>query len=369
MVLWYRLILLASMILGFLFSTHSAYAADALRLFVPPFLGEKPLNQHVRTTIYFELVKSFRQFGPVQKGGWIIYGLDDLREPSHDAAISAGSLPSVSANLAIWGQAHRYGDGVIVQLFLTVLPPRNKQERRPEVWTIPSLKRDSHSKEIELDLPGRFYEFEPMILSPDVVLKFENPEGIPLYRERTGGEPIGFLGKLMYFLEIRNDAIKIESERGEVGHIGIPEQGWIRTEDLSGGESESIPFAKGMVRLLRGDWRGSRKSFSEVLQQKNIPQNLRIHALIYSGLTKEKQGESGLSEFVQAYRLNRLDKTAASFLLMSRTVQIRRAHQHNPELLGQRIHELQKDLQSVKVLFPKNDAWLQDIESYTRLKE
>ncbi|ODS29933.1 MAG: hypothetical protein SCARUB_04965 [Candidatus Scalindua rubra] len=330
--------------------------AEPLRLLVPFFIGPKPLSPHVRTTIYFELSKAFRSYGSTDKGAWILYGIEEMREPSHNAAIDAASWPSVHADLVIWGQVHRYDDGVAVQLFLTVTPIIKKRQVRPELWTISAPKYNGEAYRVELDIPGRFYEFEPLILTKDVVIQYEKPEGIPLYRSRQGGETIGFLGELFYFLEIHDDALRLRSDDTE---------GWVRTKNISKGHSEAITFAKGMVRLLRGDWKGSLESFSKVLENSNIPQNLRVHALIYSGLAKEKTDSSGMQEFEAAYRLNRLDKGAASYLLMSRIMDIVRAkRQSDKTKLEVCVHKFKKDLKSVKVLFVNNDKWLQHIEDF-----
>jgi hypothetical protein len=310
----------------------------------------------VRTTIYFDLIKAFRHVDPVDYGAWILYGNTDLRKPSHDAVIEAASFPSVRADLAVWGQVYRYDDGIAVQLYLTITPIIKERESRPELWIINGTKYNGKAYRIELDIPTSFYEFEPMILPNDVVIQYEKPEGIPFYKSRKGGKPIGFLGDIIEFKEIYDDAILVVSDN---------KKGWVRTKSIPEGRSEAITFSKGMVRLLRGDWRGSLENFSRVLENKDIPQDLRIHSLIYSALAKEKIDHAGTQEFESAYGLNRLDKGAASYLLMSRIAEVERAkRQSDRTKLEVSVNKLRKDLDAVRVLFAKDDEWLKHVEDY-----
>ncbi len=332
--------------------------AEPLRLLVPSFLGPEILSQHVRTTVYLELIKAFRHVDIPLKGGWILYGVDDLLEPSHNAAINAAIWPSVQADLAIWGQVYPYGNGVVVQMFLSVTPILKERKVRPEVWTIDTRKDNGEDYKIQLDIPGQFYEFEPFILPREVIIQYQKPEGLPLYRSREGDEIIAPLGKVMHFREIHGDAFLVESD-------GI--EGWIKPTNILNRVSEAIPFAKGFVHFLRGDWRGSLKDFSGFLENKKITQNLRVHALIYSGLAKEKIGWSGNEEFETAYSMNRLDRVAASFVLMSHIANITRARDRGDDLsLKAAKTRLGANLKSVRVLFRKNGQWIRHVESYLK---
>ena len=328
----------------------STAAGEPLRLLVPKFFGPKPLSQHVRTTIYFEITKAFRAVDAPDKGGWILYGQEDLPQPSHDAVLAAAKWPSVRADLAIWGQVHQYDDGVVLQPYLTLTPLIKKRRVRPELWTLILKDGAGEPFRLELDIPGQFYQFEPLLLTAETILAFENPQGMPLYSARQGRETIGSLGEVIRFYEIYDDALLIVTN-------GI--KGWVRTKPITRQQSEAIDFSKGMVRLLRGDWRGARQSFAAVLRNSNLPQNLRIHALIYTGLAKEKGGVSGRNEFTSAYAINRLDKAAAAYLLMSQAAEIARLQQSEArEQLPKARHNLQTTLSATKNLFTKEDPWL-----------
>lgn len=331
--------------------------AEPLRLLVPKYIGPNPLSQYVRTTIYFDIVKAFQHVNVVQKGSWIIYGLDEMAAPTHDAAIDAASWPSVQADLVIWGKVYAYADGAAVQLYLTITPILASKHDRPELWRISSSRQDGKPYSFELDLPSRQYEFEPILLSSHVIVQHDKPEGVPLYRhKRKGDQPKCFLGKLDRFVKIEENAIYVESETCE---------GWVRTEKIGTEAGEVTDFVKGFVRLLRSDWDGARQSFSRVLSHDNIPQDIRIHSLIYSGLAREKKGLSGMKEFEAAYRLNNLDKGAVSYLLMSRISEITRLKQGgNQDKIEEQVSALREEMQAVKVLFGTSDKWFQTIVDF-----
>ena len=238
---------LLALLCGLLWVSPALAETEPLRLLIPFFFGPTPLSQHVRTTINFEIIKAFRAVDAPEKGAWILYGQEALPQPTHDAVLSAAAWPSVRADLVIWGQVYKYDDGVVVQLYLTLTPLIKKRQVRPELWTLTLKDGRDQPVRLELDIPGQFYQFEPMLLAPEAILAFADPQGMPLYSDRQGGEVIGRVGEVMQFLEIHDDTLLIAS--GDL-------QGWVRTVPLSRQRSEAIDFSEGMVRLLRGDWGG-----------------------------------------------------------------------------------------------------------------
>lgn len=324
--------------------------AEPLRLLVPKFFGPEPLSQHVRTTIYFEMVNAFQAVDTPDKGAWILYGQEKLKQQNHNSVLAAAKWPSVRADLAIWGQVHQFDDGVVLQPYLTVTPLIKKRHIRPELWTLNIKDKEGKPFQLKLDIPGQFYQFEPLLLNAETILAFENPQGMPIYSGRKSGPTIGYLGEVIRLYKIYDDAQLIATN-------GV--KGWLRIKPITQTKSEAINFSKGMVRLLRGDWRGAQQSFTEVLKNNNLPQKLRIHALIYTGLAKEKSGVSGINEFTNAYVINRLDKAAAAYLLMGYVAEMTRLQQSGMSSQLQKTQDkLQSTLKSVKILFAKDDPWL-----------
>jgi hypothetical protein len=239
-----------------------------------------------------------------------------------------------------------------VQLKLTLTPLLKKRQVRPELWSV-TLQTPQGPLLYQLDIPGQYYEFEPLPLSDDAIVQFQDPRGMPLYSQRHGGQQIGHLQEVIRFYEIHNDAILIATGG---------KKGWLRARPLAARESEAISFAKGLVRLLRGDWRGARQSFNRVLEHPALPQELRIHSLIYRGLAKEKGGHSGRADFSAAYRLNRLDRTAAAYLLMSQVDELADLQRRSESSSWHdSLEELKRTVAATRMLFDKQDQWFRQI--------
>jgi hypothetical protein len=334
----------------------TSLSAEPLRMLVPAFFGPEPLSQQVRTTLFFEIVKGLQALDAPGKGVWILYGENKIERPTHDAILESTAWPSVRADLAIWGQVHQFDDGVVVQLHFSLTPLLKQRAVRPELWGLSLRNSAGQYEKFELDIPGQFYTFEPMLLTPEAVMKFSDPTRIGLYSLRQGGELRGTVGEVIHFYEIYDDASKISTNN---------KIGWVRTPPITKQDSEAIAFSKGLVRLLRGDWRGAQQSFNSVLANKNLPQELRIHALLYLGLAKEKGGDAGRREFEMAHRLNPLDRSAVAYLLMSELADISKLQtQGKKGSLKAARQRLRETLDSTRVLFPADDAWLKHIEKY-----
>jgi len=299
------------------------------------------------------MIKAFQARDKPERGAWILYGEQPLESASHASAVNAASWPSVRADLAVWGQVYQFEEGAVLQLSLSLTPLLAKRHVRPEVWQVELLGSDGPLT-IKKGLPSEYYEFEPLVLSRDAIVQFKDPQGIALYSSRYGGHRIGALHEVMRFYEIHEDAMLIATGG---------KRGWVRMHSISNVESETIHFCKGMVRLLRGDYAGARKSFSAVLEIPLVPQRLRTHSLIYLGLARELAGYNGSGQFEQAYKLNRLDKDAASYLLMSKLANISRLQQGAEEMLVTEIGKFKRLLRSLQVLYAKDDSWFNNLKS------
>lgn len=341
------------LLFGLLF-TAGAVAAEPLRLLVPAFFGPEPLSQQVRTSLYFEMIKAFSAIDAPDKGAWILYGEEPAAAPTHDAILATAAWPSVRADLAIWGQVHAFDDGVVLQLYLSLTPLLRQRQVRPELWSLTLRGRDRKQYQLSLDLPGRYYAFEPVLLSREAILQLSTPQGIRLYSARQGGEPIGSVGEVMRFYEIYDDALLIATDG---------RKGWVHTRAITRSDSEALAFAKGMVRLLRGDWRGAQQSFAIVLANPAVPQGLRIQALLYTGLAMEKGGGSGRKEFEAAYRLNRLDRSAAAYLLMNCLADLARMQAGaDSAVQAAALARGRQTLNTTRPLFAVDDPWLHKVE-------
>jgi hypothetical protein len=88
---------------------------------------------------------------------------------------------------------------------------------------------------------------------------------------------------------------------------------------------------------------------------------------LYSGLAKEQGGGSGHEEFEAAYHLNRLDRAAAAYLLMSRLADLARLQQDADSAgLAAAVARGRQTLKTTRVLFAKDDPWLRKVDQILR---
>ena len=188
----------------------STASGEPLRIIVSPFEGPDSVGQYVMTTLFFEVSRAFT--GPARKGVWILYGREPLPELTHRAAILASSWSSVRADVAVWGTATPYGDGVAVQIFLTITPLSEQREVRPEIWSLPVADGDA----LSLELPRRYYEFEPFALPSELLQAYASPEGVPLYATATGDRVVGHARGAFYFRDYSENGVLLKPRRNRI---------------------------------------------------------------------------------------------------------------------------------------------------------
>ena len=332
----------------------SGASAEPLRLFVPEFSGPEPIGKYVMTTLFFEITKAFAARSPIEKGVWILYGHEPLEQETHDAAIRESSWPSVRADIVVWGSIRNYGDGIIVQSFLTITPLADERQVRPEIWSVHTTGRTDKTAKLKIGLPRRYYEFEPFRLSDDAIQKYFSPNGVPLYSSRNDGELVGFARGAFRIYTSENGGIQLEGSQGV--------RGWARLPELAEVDIQAITFSQSLIRYMRGDWRGAISALSNIAKAPETPQALRIDSLIYAGIAKEKIGQSGRSEFEKAYAINRLNGTSARYVIMGRISDIERLRRTGDiDSVVAGVRDLSRFIDSTRALFSLDDVWLREV--------
>jgi hypothetical protein len=286
----------------------SAGSAEPLRILVPPFYGETVISKVISMTVYFEMVKAFRGPNTAERGAWILYGIDALHDASHRSATDAALWPSVSADVVIWGKVSRFGDGFVVEPYLTRTPISRERKSQPETL---AARFSTPQREYDLSLANSaaFFDLEPFIVGSTIVKNYgDYIDGIPIYATESTGLPTAHTNDVIYFVEIKENVARVRyNERSE---------GWIRFPKLPEENLSMIYFGRGMIQILRGDWQQAVESFSYLIGFSTLPNALRVSANIYLGIADYKLGQSGLLEFRRAYALNGFDKDAARFMML-----------------------------------------------------
>jgi hypothetical protein len=324
-----------------------AVSAEPLRILVPKFTGEQEVTEAVSMTVYFEMLKAFSSSSGAERGAWILYGQDEFDDPSHKGAVNSASWPSVRADIVVWGNATRFGDGIIIDPRITRTPISRQRKEQPEVLRA-DFKTPTGEYDLSLANSAAFFDLEPFVLPNTFIEESDNySKGIPIYKSADSSKPGEFTSNVVYFLEVTDKAALVRYDGTKEGWIKFPR---LPREDLS-----MVYFGQGLIHILRGDWRGATRSFEELNEFPSLPNSMRIDTNIYLGIARYKLGRSGLAEFRRASTLNGFDRDAVKFHLIGLLLDYRQ--KRDRELLD----ELDKSIEKHQVLFSTDDPWFSDL--------
>ena len=284
---------------------------DQITVLIPAFAGPDHLGQNVATVLNLRIWSTFRQkpwpenpqnldFGR----GLVIWSPEPLDRPSHREAERQAKRIDTLAQIIMWGKVFPYGNGVVVQAYLTIPKYRDFREKRLEVWTI-----ERKGKTISVDMPRRRLEIGSIVLARDIIERYTLPSALKIYEKRKSGSPIGAVGD-------RFTGIQFEPQRGLAKVISNDVRGWVRLPNLSKNPTEISNFVAGAVRIFRGDWQGAVSSMDRVLQNKKTRASLRISAHLLAGMAMERMDQSGRPHFRAAFEINPLDRSTIQYLIM-----------------------------------------------------
>jgi len=318
-------------------------------LFVPAFEGPESLGRNVATILNLQIWQTLRKapfpnpsnvtFGD----GLILWDEKPLSSQTHDDA--ARVARNNEADLVLWGKASRYGDGVVVQAYLTM--PVSERER---IWEVAVPGRDGASR-ISVEVPRLRYEFRPIVLTRAIVDSYLSPGALKLYASPTSMEVIGNVGGAFTALEQGGNVARVESNGTK---------GWIRLPLLSASRSEVVDFVGGIIRVFRADWDGAARLLQNVIANPQTPTTLRLDAHLYRGVALERAGLDGTPDLQRAYELNPYDRATVAYLLMNRVVTLSRMAASDPAR-GRLVSDTQRLITTNRYLFPSSDLWLKRV--------
>jgi hypothetical protein len=261
-----------------LLAAAPAAAQDTVTLYVPALQSERPgLGFAVSAVVGLQVWQTLRKAPTPNPGGlsfgdgvviWdpVTAGID-----SHESAEAVARKANIGAQLVLWGKAYEFGDGVVVQLNLTLPRYHDFRERTPEIWRFAWREGDGT---LEADLPSRRYSFEPIVLERAVVERYSRPDAIALYSQAEGGTEVGRLGGRFLALRSGRDAVFVRPAQGR--------EGWVQLPELAANRSEVVDFVSAMVRIYRADWDGARELLARVVESAAAPTALRLDAALLS---------------------------------------------------------------------------------------
>ena len=276
-------------------STDDRPAAD-VALYMPALAADGPLGFRAATVLNLQIWKTLRAAPTPNRAGLsfgsgvVVWGPEPLAALTHDAA--ANEARGVDADLALWGKAWRYGDGVVVQTYLTII--EGADDEAGPVWSA-DLDESGAPVSFAVGLPRLRYEFAPVVLDADVVDSLSSPAGLQMVASKGSTEVIGTVG----------DQFKAEQHDGAWTRLRSGDTvGWIYLPQLSDQPSEVVDFVGGVIRILRRDWRGATNLLGRVVDNPRVPHSIKIDALLMLALAAHHDGGDPLVPIRKAYALN-----------------------------------------------------------------
>jgi hypothetical protein len=291
--------------------------ADTVRLYVPALIADRPgLGFAVASVLGLQVWQTLRKAPtPNPQGlsfgdGEVIWDPLPASFADHDGAEAAARGGNLGAQLVLWGKAYEFGDGVVVQLNLSLPRYHDFRERTPEIWRF-GWQPDRPA--LEADMPARRYSFEPIVLDKAVVERYSRPDALALHASRAGGGEVGRVGGRFVALESAPGSVKVRTAAGQTG--------WVRLPELAAQRSEVVDFVSGLVRIYRADWQGARELLARVSDSAVAPTALRLDAALLgarAGLLAGLPAEQMVAEMDRAVALSPNARRGAVYQTMLR---------------------------------------------------
>lgn len=225
-----------------------------ITLYVPAFGGPESLGNNVATILNLQVWETLRK-APYPNPKNISFGdglilWDDKPLPSQAPSAAVLAAHNYGADLVLWGKAWHYGNGVVVQAYLTI-PAADRRS----IWEV-MLPGADNDMRVSIDLPPLQYEFHPIVLTRAIVDNYSSPSALKLYASPKSTDVTGFVGNAFTALEQDGSFARVESNGA---------QGWLHLPSLSANRSEVVDFIGGIIRVLRADWDGAQRLFQDVI--------------------------------------------------------------------------------------------------------
>ena len=349
-------VLLFLIFLCILCSIPRADAIDEITLYVPAFQGPDGLGHNVATILNLQIWQTFRRapwpdnpekldFGK----GLIIWDNTPLLSANHRSAEERAMAIDVLAQMVLWGKAYPYGDGVVVQTYLSIPQYRDYREQTLERWTV-----ELNNETVTVDIPRRRHEMAPILLSRKVIERYTLPSALQLHSEREGGEPIGYVGDTYVALQLEPNVALVRSN-------GI--KGWVRLPVLAKTRTEVVDFVGGVIRIFRGDWLGAIQLMRRVLENDQTRSTLKFDTYLYLAMAMEQRSMSARAIIEKARSLNPFSRAGVQYAVMSDLAQLSRMNQIEGEQgkIVESVDRIDETLEKNAHLFSSNDQWVQKV--------
>jgi hypothetical protein len=338
------------LIAGFLWANSIGLAEDTVRVLVPPFNGGL-LGKNVGTVIYLKIWRTLRArsesgTGKPFKDATVFWSDDPLSDTSFGAAEERAK--SLGGSIVLWGSIVSFGDAVLAQPLLAILPTTDPSSDEPSIWSVSMPNGDW----VSVGIPRHRYDLPPLVLSHEVLKLYSNTSSIKIYEGRNGGPPeyplappIGELGNAYTRLEDDGDFSKVRVQSGHVGWVYLP-----KLDD----EIDFVDFAGGLIRLFRRDYSGAIDMLKDVSSDSRSMM-LRVDSLLLQALAIAKMGKDPSGLINAALEINPYLQVSIRFKIINLLAKIK---QSSASLKQGFLEDVLKQIAEYSYLFSPEDHWL-----------
>jgi hypothetical protein len=345
---------------AFAAASHLA-PAQTITVMVAPFDGSKSRSEEVGRRvgvildlqIWRTLIVPTSGQGAKTHGGvtWDISSTPPTNAPEAEAL---ASRQRPAPQIVLWGRAWQYGQGNIVEAFLSIRDSASADKSGQELWKVDL----GQNQELVADFPHRQLDFAPIVLRADLMPELTDPAGLKLFVAPTGEATNGPVG----------DNFTAISPSGDAEQVVLPDgrRGWVRLPNLSREKNEVVDFIAGLVRIMRRDWPNSQALFKRVAEDNNAPTLVRTDSYLYLAIAAAQLGQDPLEWVHKAYELDPYSKTIIQYLCMVYVADLgRMSEEQRFGVKGTSQIKLIRDtLSRNRALFSEEDPWIAKLSQF-----
>jgi hypothetical protein len=344
------LAVLVLLLLASVGGTQPAFATD-VRTVVLSFDGQASLGRSVATIFQLQLSSGLRKEPTPNPLGLnfgtssVFWDLDPKFDASHEAAELKARQVDTTAQLVLWGSVQPVGNSTVVTTYLTLPKYKDLRPTRHEEWSL-QFKYRGAAFSFHVDIPQRYYAFEPVVLAKDFVEGYSTPDQLRLLAAPRSNRTIGVLGDNWTFL-------KHEGPYSQVQAGG--KTGWVHLPDLSKHKPEIIDFTGGIIRVYRADWAGALENLKAVVENKSSPTSIKVDALMFMLRAKSEINEDGSFEVGTLQKIAPASRRAIQYIAMYYFARcFAQRNDCSQDAIGGSLPAL---LLRAKHVFPPDDDW------------
>jgi len=247
-------------------SLAAVTAADArqspqLRLVVSKFEGQSDLGQNVSTVVALSLWRTLRR--PPENDPNAVYSAVVVWPAASDQPVRTPQQAArLRAGFVVWGAASYYGDGVVVDSYLSTPESRDVYNSR---WTV-----RSGEAAVSLDLPREVFHLGSDVMPARLVDHYSSPGVIAVCSTQRPGCTGPAVGDGMTGLQHDVEWSQVRLDSGPTG--------WIHQPGLARVSGATAPFAGGLIAYYRGQFAYAAQQWAQIASISTAPAALKEDA-------------------------------------------------------------------------------------------